>query len=220
MTECKNCSCKASTNNQVVFIGDFICPWCYIGEVRLNKLAQTANVKIAWLPFELDRNTPVEGADRKEQRIKKFGSWEASLERDAKVREASDKDGIEFKHDLIKKTPNTFRAHRLMWFAEKEGKNTSELAHLIFKAYFSEGKDIGDVNTLIDLGSQVGLEKGRLSTFFQGVEGVSEVRNLEQAVRQKRIDYVPYVIIGNQTFSGSQSIGIYFNALENLQKTC
>lgn len=216
MGECTNCRCKETGKDQIILIGDFICPWCYIGITRLIKAIGTKPIAISWLPFELDRNTPTEGEDRKEQRIKKFGSLQASQEKDAKVREASKGDGIVFNHELIKKTPNTFKAHRLMQLAQREGKDTTQLALLIFSAYFTEGKDIGDKTVLVDLGTQIGLAKERLEGFLLSDEDVSELRNLEERVRQRKIDYIPYVMIGDHLFSGSKNSEEYSAAIEDL----
>lgn len=215
MSECQNCRCHDKGRNEIIFIGDFICPWTYLGFVRLLKAVGNKEIDVLWRPFELDRNTPEAGEDRKEQRIRKFGSLEASLEKDAKVREASKDDGINFQHDLIKKTPNTFKAHRLMQLAESEGKDTAKLALLIFSAYFTEGKDIGDKSVLIELGAQVGLEKDKLKAFLEGDLGVEQLRQTEEAVREQKIDYIPFVIIGNHTFSGSESKEKYAKAIDS-----
>lgn len=216
MGECTNCRCKEAGKDQIILIGDFICPWCYIGITRLIKAIGNQPITISWMPFELDRNTPTEGEDRKEQRIKKFGSLEASQEKDAKVREASKGDGIVFNHELIKKTPNTFKAHRLMQLAQREGKDATQLALLIFSAYFTEGKDIGDNAVLVDLGTQIGLDKNELEGFLLSNEGVSELRNVEERVRQRKIDYIPYVMIGDHLFSGSKNSEDYALAIEDL----
>lgn len=216
MGECTNCRCKETGKDQIILVGDFICPWCYIGITRLIKAIGNKSIAISWMPFELDRNTPTDGEDRKEQRIKKFGSWEASQEKDAKVREASKGDGIVFNHQLIKKTPNTFKAHRLMQLAEREGKDTTQLALLIFSAYFTEGKDIGDNAVLVDLGTQIGLTKNQLEKFLLSNEGVRELRDVEESVRQRKIDYIPYVMIGDHLFSGSKNSEDYSLAIEDL----
>lgn len=218
MSACKNCRCQEAKQKQILLIGDFICPWCYIGISRLIKAIADKPISISWLPFELDRNTPIDGENRQEQRVKKFGSLEASLEKDAKVREASKEDGIVFNHALIQKTPNTFKAHRLMQFAEKEGKDTTRLVLLIFAAYFTEGKDIGDSAVLIELGTRVGLDKRQVEAFLRSDEGISELRNLEERVRQRKVEYIPYVIIGDQLFNGSKSSEEYARALEALNE--
>src|SRR5919199_4697216 len=132
---------------------DFICPWCLVADTRLNRaialLARYANEQLEtpieieriWYPFELNPKMPEAGIDRKTYRTKKFGSWEYSQMLDAKTVQAGKEDGIEFRYDLMKVTPNTLKAHRLTWFAGKSGKAT-EMTQRILKAYFTEGHDI------------------------------------------------------------------------------
>ena len=81
-------------------ISDVICPWCYIGKRRLEKaiaaLDRQHEVRVRWLPFQLNPTMPKDGISRRDYRIKKFGSWERSLELDAKVIEVGKAEGINF----------------------------------------------------------------------------------------------------------------------------
>jgi predicted DsbA family dithiol-disulfide isomerase len=109
----------------VAVTSDFICPWCLVGERRLTKAISTPpkgiEVDIEWKPFELNPNMPVEGMDRRLYRSLKFGSWERSRMLDAQTVEAAKGDSVAFDYAAIEKTPNTFRAHRLMRLAESYG---------------------------------------------------------------------------------------------------
>src|SRR5947199_3777163 len=104
-------------------ISDVICPWCYIGKRRLEMAiaASDRQVQIRWLPFQLNSTMPKEGISRKEYRTVKFGSWERSMELDAKMVAVGESEGIHFAFDQISRTPNTLDAHRLIWLAEKDG---------------------------------------------------------------------------------------------------
>ena len=77
-------------------ISDVICPWCFIGKRRLEKAiaAQQHEVRVRWLPFQLNPTMPKEGISRREYRTRKFGSWERSLELDARVIEVGKSEGI------------------------------------------------------------------------------------------------------------------------------
>ena len=103
-------------------ISDVICPWCYIGKHRLEKAVATLAqpVKVRWLPFQLNPTMPKEGISRRDYRIKKFGSWERSLELDSQVAAAGRAEGIDFAFDKMERTPNTLDAHRLIWLADKQ----------------------------------------------------------------------------------------------------
>lgn len=124
---------------------DVICPWCYIGKRRLEKAVVAVEgrreVRVRWLPCQLNPAMPKDGISRREYRTRKFGSWERSLELDAKVVEAGKSEGIHFAFDRIERTPNTLDAHRLIWLADKEGVQ-GEVVEALFRAYFTEGKDI------------------------------------------------------------------------------
>src|SRR5476651_1289790 len=89
-----------------------ICPWCYIGKRRLEKAiaAHGKPVKVRWLPFKLNPTMPKEGISRRDYRTKKFGSWERSLELDARVAASGQAEGIHFAFDRIERTPNTLDA--------------------------------------------------------------------------------------------------------------
>src|ERR1700676_2090837 len=92
-------------------ISDVICPWCYIGKRRLEKavaaLEGQHEVRVRWLPFQMNPSMPKDGISRKEYRTRKFGSWERSLELDAGVVAAGQTEGILFVFDRIERTPNT-----------------------------------------------------------------------------------------------------------------
>src|SRR5580704_3196218 len=107
------------TTLTVYVFSDVICPWCYVGKRRLEKaivaLGELHEVRVHWLPFQLNPNMPKEGISRREYRTKKFGSWEQSLELDAKMIAVGNEEGIHFAFDKMERTPNTLDAHRLIW---------------------------------------------------------------------------------------------------------
>src|SRR6187200_3759218 len=139
-------------NLSVEVISDVICPWCFIGKRRLEKAIAMHDgaVEVRWLPFQLNPSMPKEGISRREYRTKKFGSWERSMELDARVIAVGKEEGIDFSFDRIERTPNTLDAHRLIWLADKEGVQDAVVESL-FQAYFIKGKDIGGRQVLIDV---------------------------------------------------------------------
>jgi predicted DsbA family dithiol-disulfide isomerase len=100
-------------------ISDVICPWCFIGKRRLEKALVTLDrqheVRVRWLPFQLNPQMPKEGISRRDYRTKKFVSWERSLELDAKMVAVGETEGIHFAFERTERTPNTLDAHRLIW---------------------------------------------------------------------------------------------------------
>jgi predicted DsbA family dithiol-disulfide isomerase len=130
---------------QVDVISDVICPWCYIGKRRLERAIATVRdqheVRVRWLPFQLNPTMPKEGIARRDYRIRKFGSWERSQELDAKVVAVGKDEGISFAFDRIERTPNTWDAHRLIGLAGTEGIQDA-VVEAMFRAYFTQGRDL------------------------------------------------------------------------------
>lgn len=190
--------------HDLMIVSDVICPWCFVGKKNLDKALQLAgpnlHIKITWLPFELNPAMPKEGMDRREYRSRKFGSWEHSLALDAQVAEAGARAGISFRHDLMARTPNTFQAHRLIWLAGEEGKQ-DEVVEALFRAYFTEGRDVGDASVLIALATEAGLDEERSKAFLKGTDGTDEVRHEEQDLMATGISGVPTFILNGEPLS-------------------
>ena len=108
-------------------ISDVICPWCFIGKRRQERALAGRPATVRWHPFQLNPDMPREGIDRKEYRIQKFGSWERSLELDARVAAAGRGEGIVFNFDKMARTPNTLDSHRIIWLAGERGVAFAEL---------------------------------------------------------------------------------------------
>ena len=192
---------SAEISNELVIeiTSDFVCPWCYIGEVRLEKALKQIDsgvkVRRAWRPYELNPDMPGGGMDRKEYLTKKFGSAERLNEIDERLKALGADDGIDMHPDLIRISPNTRMAHRVMWLAAKDGK-ADALARLIFKSYFTEGRNIGDADLLAELAGKVGLDVKATRLFLAGTEGLEEVKQMEQEAKDRGINAVPFTVIG------------------------
>ena len=96
--------------------------------------------------------------------------------------EAGERAGITFRHDLMARTPNTFQVHRLIWLAGEKGVQDA-VVEALFRAYFTEGRDVGDNSVLIAIATEAGLDKERTKAFLEGNDGSDEVRLEEQAAR-------------------------------------
>lgn len=187
-------------------ISDVICPWCYIGKRRLEQAvnAHGGAVKVRWLPFQLNPQMPKEGISRRDYRTKKFGSWERSQELDARVAAAGVAEGIHFSFDRIERTPNTLDAHRLIWLAEKEGVQDS-VVEALFVAYFTEGRDISDRQTLLDVVAGAGLDRGKAEAVLTSGGGQEAINEANELARRVRVEGVPFFVIsGKVTLSGAQ----------------
>ncbi|VTR94337.1 polyketide biosynthesis protein : Putative dithiol-disulfide isomerase involved in polyketide biosynthesis OS=Singulisphaera acidiphila (strain ATCC BAA-1392 / DSM 18658 / VKM B-2454 / MOB10) GN=Sinac_7138 PE=4 SV=1: DSBA [Gemmata massiliana] len=193
---------------------DVICPWCYIGKRRMEKglAGQTATVR--WHPFELNPNMPPEGTERQAYRIKKFGSWERSLELDAQVGRAFAGEGLAFNSEKMARTPNTFDAHRIVWLAGEKGVQDAVMEAL-FKAYFTDERDLSDRATLAAVAVEGGLDAGEVSELLAGDRGSAEVREWEQKGQRLGISGVPFFVInGKVALSGAQPPEMFRAAIE------
>lgn len=207
---------SAGTTNilSVEIVSDAICPWCYIAKRQFEraaaKLPKDVKLSVHWRPFELNPDMPPEGLDRVAYRSRKFGSWAHSQRLDAQVTAAASQAGLTMRHDLMKRTPNTFNAHRLIWLAGKEGVQDAVVEGL-FSAYFVEGRELGDEKVLAEVAAAAGINKTRVESFLAGSEGAEEVSEAEIASQRIGLNGVPtFVLNGQPAFSGALHAELMF----------
>lgn len=191
----------------IEIVSDVICPWCFVGKRQLERamarLPEGVTATVRWKPFQLNPHMPPEGVDRVAYRSRKFGSWEHSQRLDAQVGAAAAQVGLHMRHDLMRRTPNTFNAHRLIWLAGREGVQDA-LVEGLFGAYFTEGKDVGDAEALAGIAGGAGLDESRVAAFLAGEEGRAEVAGEENAARRRGLNGVPtFIVNGEPAFSGA-----------------
>jgi len=183
---------------------DVICPSCYVGKRRLERaLARLDDVqtRVTWRPFQLNPTMPKEGMERTTYLEAKFGSLDAFRRLEGHILAAGVSEAIPFAFEKIARTPNTFPAHRLIWYAGQQGCQ-DEVVDSLFRGYFEEGADIGSSEALIRLAASAGLDAER---FLRSDEGVAEVKTEEAAGQRRGIRGVPYFVINNHyAISGAQ----------------
>ncbi len=203
---------------QIDFIADVVCPWCYVGKRRLERalsdskdLVQPA---ITWRPFQLNPTMPNEGLERRAYLEAKFGSLDAFRQMEEQVLAAGAQEGIQFAFDQIARTPNTFLAHRLIWYAGQQGCQNA-MVDSLFKGYFEEGADIGLPIVLAQLAERAGL---KAESFLSGQNGTAEVKVEESAGHRLDIRSVPYFLLnGTYALSGAQPSGRFVEALKQVE---
>jgi predicted DsbA family dithiol-disulfide isomerase len=181
---------------------DVICPWCYIGKRRLEKalalVKDEIQPQIRWLPFQLNPDMPAQGMPRAEYRKAKFGSVERGRELDARVAAEGRREGIEFAFERMQRTPNTVAAHRLIQLAQEQGL-AAPVVDELFRAYFEEGRDIGDAAVLAGIAQRHGV-----ANWPESADGKS-VAALEAQMRELGISAVPTFIFDRTSgVSGAQ----------------
>lgn len=189
-------------------VSDAICPWCWIGKAHLDAALEILRAEgivfeVGWLPYQLNPDMPDEGVDRRAYRTQKFGSWERSQQLDAQVAEAGRAAGLAFRHDLMSRTPNTVEAHRLIRLAADAGVQHAVVERL-FRAYFQNGKDIGDRAILAAEGAAAGMPEEAIAAFAGGEAARAEVVAESLGLAQAGISGVPsFVLDRHLLFSGA-----------------
>lgn len=197
---------------------DVICPWCYLGKKRLETaLIDSGNMgkaEVHFLPYELNPATPMEGLDHKKHLAEKFGGTHVLDQAHARLTALGKEVGIDYRFDAIERTPNTFNVHRILWLAEKEGKG-NEAHNAFFKAYFSEGKDLGNPKTLVEVAVSAGLDKSKVEDLLKGNEFEQEVRGAEEKAYGIGVNGVPFFVFNDKfAISGAQDVKTFVKALE------
>jgi predicted DsbA family dithiol-disulfide isomerase len=201
---------------------DIVCPWCYVGKRRLERaLAQLgggAHARITWRPFQLNPTMPSDGMDRTAYLKAKFGSLEAFGQMEEQLLAAGADEQISFAFEKIQRTPNTFAAHRLVWYAAQQGKQDA-MVETLFRGYFLEGQNIGDVKTLTHVAAEAGLDRTETEGFLSSEKGVVEVKAEETVGRRLGISGVPYFVFnGTVAISGAQPPDILVSAIQQAEK--
>ncbi|MBS0641021.1 MAG: DsbA family oxidoreductase [Proteobacteria bacterium] len=198
----------AAAGTRIDIVSDAICPWCYIGKRQLERAlaqleAEGLRFSVHWNPFQLNPDMPKEGRDRTQYRIWKFGSAEKAAALDARITDAAAGVGLAFRTDLMTRTPNTIDAHRLVWFGGQKGVQDAVM-EAVFKAYFIQGRDIGDHAVLADCAAEAGLDRAEVTEFLASDFVDREMRAADQAAREAGVSGVPsFFLDGYGLFSGA-----------------
>ena len=204
---------------QIVLAYDFICPWCWIGHTNLAAGMQAAAldgpVDIRYMPFELNPSMPQAGMDRRAYRSLKLGSWARSQTLDAQATAAGLAAGLSFDYAKVARTPNTRCAHRLMQFAMLHGDadTVARLVDAIFAAHFSQGRDIGSIDTLIEIAAEQSFDAVQARAYLLSDAGNREVSAAQRWARHSAISSVPTALIDGTAISGAQPPAVFAQAL-------
>lgn len=193
---------------------DVVCPWCFVGKRRLEQALAEAGLdaEIHWRAFQLNPDLPPEGVDRKRYLESKFGPGAAERIH-ARLEEAGRSAGIDFQFDRIQRSPNTRDAHRLLWLAGTQGKQGA-LKEALMRAYFMEGRDVGDRTILAEIAAAVGLDAD-VTAFLAGDGGMREVQQDLGTAARLQISGVPFFILDQRIgLAGAQPTEVFRQALD------
>lgn len=209
---------------KIDFVSDVSCPWCAIGlnalEQALVRLDGKVEVKLHFQPFELNPQMPPDGEEIVEHLTRKYGITPAQVECNSEaIRLRGETVGFTFGKGKRRRTYNTFDAHRLLHWAEIEGKQR-ELKHALLRAYFTDGDNPSDHALLVRVAGETGLDAARATAILASDEYATEVRERERFYLDHGINSVPSIIIDDRhLIQGGQPVDEFERALRQIAST-
>ncbi|MFZ3238365.1 MAG: DsbA family oxidoreductase [Stellaceae bacterium] len=188
-------------------VADVACPWCFIGKRRLERaLALRPDIVAtwSWRAFQLNPDLPGGGIPRDFFLAAKFGDMRQAVRSETAIAATGRAEGIDFAFERIRRTPNTLRAHRLIRLAAAAGRGDA-LAEALFRAYFTQGIDIGDIGALAIIAERGGIDRGLAAAYLESEAGTVEILAEDRRARRLGIHAVPcFVIERGYAISGAQ----------------
>jgi predicted DsbA family dithiol-disulfide isomerase len=199
---------------------DVVCPWCYIGKRRFERalaaFEHRNEVEVQWRSFELDPRAAREpsGEDPAERLARKYGmTREDALAAHARVTGLAAQEGLTYRLDAARPA-NTFDAHRLLHLAAERGVQAAAEERL-FAAYFTEGRSLGDPDTLVALAAEVGLDEAAAREVLRSDAYADAVAADEREASELGISGVPFFVVDRRYgISGAQPAELIQQALE------
>jgi predicted DsbA family dithiol-disulfide isomerase len=200
---------------------DVMCPFCYIGKRKFEKALEQfpykKDITITWKSFQLDPNTVTDPSLNtiENLRIKKGWSKQQTEETITYVTNAAKQVGLDFNFEKAV-VANSFDAHRLSHLAKKHNRQ-NELEEKLFLAYFTEGKNTADFDTLLQIGKDIGLDETEMSEVLKGNDFAMEVKNDIEQAQGFGISGVPFFVF-NQKYavSGAQEADVFLKTLHKV----
>lgn len=197
---------------------DPVCPWCYIGKANLDRALEAHAdhpFAIEWHPFQLNPDMPQTGVDKTTYLAEKFGA-DRLQQVHLRLRELSRAAGAEIDPDTPKRIPNTLNAHRLIHWAGLEGRQNAIVASL-FRAYWKEGRDIGNAGVLADIAAASGMDRDVTARLLASDADADDIRARDEDARRKGVTAVPTFLIAQQyVVSGAQPPEVWGKVIEEL----
>lgn len=198
-------------------VSDTICPWCYIGKRKLEAALATRDdidVQIGWRPFQLNPEMPRGGMSRSAYLAAKFGGAERASRIYDNIRQAGSELGIDFRFDLIQRTPSTLDSHRLVRWSLADGVQ-NEVVQNLFTAYFENGEDVGDRDVLTRIAGDAGMDADDVRDRLDDDTDLELVRQEDTMARSMGINGVPCFIIDRKyAVSGAQDVPVFHKVFD------
>jgi predicted DsbA family dithiol-disulfide isomerase len=198
-------------------VSDTICPWCYIGKRKLEAALATRDdieVQIGWRPFQLNPEMPRAGMSRSAYLSAKFGGAERASRIYENIRQAGSQLGIDFRFDMIQRTPSTLDSHRLVRWALADGLQ-NEVVQNLFTAYFENGEDVGNAEVLTRIATESGMDADDVRARLDDDTDLETIRQEDTMARSMGINGVPCFIIDRKyAVSGAQDVPVFHKVFD------
>ena len=208
---------------RIDFVSDVVCPWCAIGlaslEEALRRVAGESDVELHIQPFELNPQLGADGEDAVAHLKSKYGIDDAQVAANQEaIRARGEALGFTFDMARRRRIHNTFDAHRLLHWAHGEGGGAQlALKRALLKAYFTEGRDVADHDTLVEIAVSVGLDAVRAREILASGEFAEDVRTIEKFFTDAGVSGVPAIIFERKhLISGGQPPEVFERALRQI----
>jgi predicted DsbA family dithiol-disulfide isomerase len=185
---------------QIEIFSDVVCPWCYIGKRRLDAVLAGElgkDVRVTWRPYQLYPQMPEQGMPRDTFMKARFGADAEASVIYGRILDEAKTVGLELDFGRIRVAPNTLRAHRLLSWAEPSGRQ-HELAEVLFRYYFQEGRDVGDSGVLALAAAEAGLDADAATELLAGHDELDKVRAELALGYSIGVSGVPYFVLAGQ----------------------
>lgn len=200
-------------------ISDPVCPWCFIGWRNLARALEARpdhRFAITWHPYELNPDMPDLGMDRQTYLETKFDGQSGAVKAYLPVVEAAEAAGVTLDLGRITRQPNTRRAHALIHWAGLEGRQTA-MVQALFRAYFQEGRDIGEAHVLVDLAGQVGLDGAMILRLLEAGADLDEIGKRAAHATARGVTGVPCFVIANTyVVQGAQPPDFWMQVIDEI----
>lgn len=198
---------------------DPVCPWCYLGKANLDRALESHPdhpFRIEWHPFQLNPGMPPEGVDKRSYLERQFDG-EAGLARvHDQFRKIATEAGVRMDPDAPRRIPNTLDAQRLIHWAGLEGRQTPVVGAL-FRAYWTEGRDIGDRDVLAEIAAEAGMDRAVVARLLASEADRDTILTREAHARERGVNAVPTFVIANHyVVSGAQPPEVWSRVIEEL----
>jgi len=206
---------------KIDFVSDVSCPWCIIGlqglEQALARSGDVIEASIHFQPFELNPGMAAAGEDAVEHLARKYGMTpEQVASNRERIRERAASVGFSMSALGSRRVYNTFDAHRLLHWAELQGRQ-AELKHALFSAYFTEGQDVSSHEVLAAAAEQAGLDSTAARQVLSSGRYAEETRQAEELWRSRGVNSVPAIVVDDRyLISGGQPPEVFEQALRQI----